>query len=91
MAQPAGTNLLGDGRRIILDKASPIGTIGTGADPSGKFLQFASIYPENTYSAGICAHYFVFGEEPKFSNGEPLRANFEEAGDAIIFMYKSHM
>ena len=82
-------SLLGmEGRRLILNKATPLDTIGSEADPSVKFLQFASIVPERTYRAGIHAHYIVFGEEPRFSSGEPMRLNRKASDDMVIFLGK---
>lgn len=93
MSAGAATNvppasLLGEGRRLILNKATPVGIIGAENDPSVKFLQAASIVPDRTYPAGILGHYFVFGEEPRFTSGEPMRLNRNVSDDMVIFLYK---
>ena len=72
-------NFVGEGRFLIPNKASLIGTIGVEDEPSVKLLQVASCEMKKTYSAGVPGHFFVFGEEPLFSTGEPMRANFKEA------------
>ena len=85
--QPA-SNFLAQGRILITNKVTPIGTISGGEDPAVKFLQVASVVAARTYPAGVMGHYFVLGEVPMFSLGEPMRANFGEAEDAIIFCFK---
>ena len=81
-------NFVGEGRFLIPNKASLIGTIGVEEEPAVKMLQVASSEMKKTYSAGVSGHYFVFGQEPLFSTGEPMRANFKEAEDAVIFCFK---
>jgi hypothetical protein len=81
-------NFLAAGRVLIANKATPIGTIGGGEDPAAKFLQVASVVADATFAVGILGHYFTFGHRPLVSTGAPLRANFKEAGDAVIFMFK---
>ena len=76
-AQPMAQekNFLGEGRFLIANKATLVGTIGVDDEPAVKMLQVASCDKEKTYSAGIPGHYFVFGQEPLFSTGEPMRAS----------------
>ena len=45
-------NFLGEGRSLITNKGSLIGTIGVDEEPACKFLQVASVLPKNTYPAG---------------------------------------
>lgn len=83
-------NFLAPGRIIICNKATPVGLLSITAEPSLKFLQVASTIERNTYNVeGVPGTYIVFGEEPLISTGEPMRANFKESGDAIVFAYKS--
>ena len=81
-------NFLGENRTLIVNKASVIGTIGVEAEPTIRCLQFASIIPKYTHHAGVPGHFFVFGQPPQFTSGRPMRANFKEAGDAVIFALK---
>ena len=81
-------NYLDAGRTLIGNKASIIGTIGIDLDIANfKYVQFASVKGK-VYDAGVHAHFFVFGDTPDINLGEPLRCNFGEAGDAIIFALK---
>jgi hypothetical protein len=86
----ATKNLLAAGRLLIGNKATPVGTIGVEEEPSVKVLQVASVVANNTYKVGgVLAHYIVFGKESvEFSDGKPMRANFGEAEDAIVFAFK---
>ncbi len=49
----ADTNFLGEGRELIVNKNSIIGTIGFEADPTVKFLQIASVMSKDTFYAGV--------------------------------------
>ena len=81
-------NYLDAGRTLIGNKASIIGTIGIDLDIANfKYVQFASVKGK-VYDAGVHAHFFVFGDTPDINLGEPMRCNFGEAGDAIIFALK---
>ena len=84
----ATRDLVDTGRVLVLNKATPIGTISGGEQPAAKFLQAASVVADKTFPAGVPGHYFVFGHKPLITTGEPLRANFHEAGDAVIFAFK---
>ena len=53
----ADTNFLGEGRELIVNKNSIIGTIGVEADPTVKFLQIASVMSKDTFYAGVPGHY----------------------------------
>ena len=89
----ADTNFLGEGRELIVNKNSIIGTIGVEADPTVKFLQIASVMSKDTFYAGVPGHHFVFGNTADawpvhISDGQPMRAYFKEAGDAVIVAFK---
>ena len=84
----ATINFLAEGRVLIPNKSTPVGTIGSGDEPAIKFLQIASVVAKQTYHAGLLAHYFVFGEAPMISQGEPMIAEFGEADNAVILAYK---
>lgn len=83
------TNYLAAGRFLICNKATPVGLIGMTDEPTIKLLQVASTIASHTYGIeGVLGSYIVFGEEPMISLGEPMRANFKEAGDAVVFCFK---
>ena len=90
----ADTNFLGEGRELIVNKSSLIGTIGVEAEPTVKFLQIASVMSKDTFFAGVPGHYFVFAPplhvctSVHISDGQPMRAYFKEAGDAVIVAFK---
>ena len=90
----ADTNFLGEGRELIVNKSSLIGTIGVEAEPTVKFLQIASVMSKDTFYAGVPGHYFVFAPplhvctSVHISDGQPMRAYFKEAGDAVIVAFK---
>lgn len=91
MEAPAASlaNFLGAGRILIGNKSTPIGTLGVESEPSVKLLQFASVEKNKFYDVpGVLGHYFLFGQAPLISTGAPMRANFKEAGDAVIFCIK---
>ena len=83
-------NLVAQGRLLIGNKASLVGTIGVEEEPSVKVLQVASVVANNTYKVdGVLGHYLVFGKDSvEFSDGTPMRAKFGEAEDAVIFSFK---
>jgi hypothetical protein len=77
-----------NGRTIIGNKGSLFGTVGCdGENANFKFLQFASIKGK-VYDGGVHAHFFVFGEAPDINLGEPMRCNFSESDDAVIYALK---
>ena len=77
-----------NGRTIIGNKGSLFGTVGCdGENANFKFLQFASIKGK-VYDGGVHAHFFVFGEAPDINLGEPMRCNFSESDDAMIYALK---
>ena len=89
----ADTNFVGEGRELIVNKNSIIGTIGVEAEPVVKFLQIASVMSKDTFYAGVPGHHFVFGNSADawpvhISDGQPMRAYFKEAGDAVIVAFK---
>ena len=55
----ADTNFVGEGRELIVNKSSIIGTIGVEAEPVVKFLQIASVMSKDTFYAGVPGHHFV--------------------------------
>ena len=44
------------GRVLVLNKATPIGTISGGEQPAAKFLQAASVEADKTFPAGVPGH-----------------------------------
>ena len=80
-------NLLSEGKILIGNKASIVGTIGFGDDPAIKMSEVASVKASSTFSAGIHAHYFTFGEKVEICH-VPLKALFKNADDAVIVAIK---
>ena len=82
-------NFLGEGRALIANKRSIVGTIGGDGEPTCRFVQVASVVAASTFPAGVLGHYFVFGQKPLITlPGKPMRAVFKEADDAAIVAYK---
>ena len=82
-------NFLGEGRALIANKRSIVGTIGGDGEPTCRFVQVASVVAANTFPAGVLGHYFVFGQKPLITlPGKPMRAVFKEADDAAIIAFK---
>ena len=86
------TNYLKEGYFLLGNKAAAVGTITADmTQPAVKLMQYASMPAKQSYTGGVLGHYFVFlpeGEKVTISTGAPMRANFAEAEDAVIFALK---
>ena len=92
MASPAvglaaTTNLVGEGRFIIPNKAALLAISSDLDEPAVVCANFASVVKKCTYNAGVPGHYFHLGKGAIITSGEPLLAKFKEF-EAVILATK---